>query len=72
MITFSSLLHLDHQKKVWLEQEKHFEEIHIWLKEIYFKHNPDPFADLRQELEQIENINPKNKKVNKINKNLGS
>ena len=72
LITFSSLLHLDHQKKVWLEQEKHFEEIHIWLKEIYFKHNPDPFADLRQELEQIENINPKNKKLNKINKNLGS
>lgn len=50
--SFSPLLHLENQKKIWLEQENHFDEIHIWLKETYFKHNPDPFADLRNELEE--------------------
>jgi len=50
--SFGPLLHLENQQKVWLEQEQHFEEIHIWLKEVYFKHNPDPFADLKQELEE--------------------
>lgn len=67
IISFSSLLHLDSQKKVWLEQEKHFGEIHIWLKEVYLKHNPDPFADLRHELErelarEIEKLDDENKK----------
>lgn len=47
--SFSSLLHLENQKKVWLDQKQHFEEIHIWLKETYFEHNPDPFAELRDE-----------------------
>jgi segregation and condensation protein A len=57
IISFSPLLHLDHQKKIWLDQEDHFEEFHIWLKEIYFKHNPDPYADLREELqEKIEEL----------------
>lgn len=52
IIAFSPLLHLETQKKVWLEQEKHFEEIHIWMRETYLKDNPDPFADLREELEK--------------------
>lgn len=52
IISFLPLLHLEHQKKVWLQQENHFEEIYIWLHEIYFKNNPDPYADLRQELEE--------------------
>ena len=47
--SFSPLLHLENQKKLWLEQENHFEEIHVWLNETYFKHNPDPFADLKFE-----------------------
>lgn len=51
IISFSSLLHLDHQKKVWLEQPSHFEEFYIWLKEAYFANNPDPFADLRETME---------------------
>ncbi len=50
--SFGPLLHLENQQKVWLEQEQHFKEIHIWLKEVYFKHNPNPFADLKQELEE--------------------
>lgn len=49
---FFPLLHLDHQKKVWLEQQRHFEEVYIWLEENYAKHNPDRFADLRTEIEE--------------------
>jgi segregation and condensation protein A len=44
---FSPLLHLENQQKVWLDQKEHFGEIHIWLKDTYFKNNPDPFADLK-------------------------
>ena len=32
LFTFLPLLHLDNQQKVWLEQEKHFDEIYIWLR----------------------------------------
>ena len=64
------MLHLDHQKKVWLEQEKHFEDFHIWLKEAYFAHNPDPFADLRTEVEeQIKEMkNPDKEQQERIEK----
>lgn len=44
--SFSSLLHLENQNKIWLEQINHFGEIHIWLKHIYMKNNPDPLAEL--------------------------
>jgi len=54
IISFLPLLYLEEQKKVWLEQEKPFEEIYIWLKEIFLKHNPDPFADLKSKLEETE------------------
>lgn len=73
IISFSPLLHLENQKKVWLEQETHFEEIYIWLKEVYFKDNPDPFADLKVELEEdIKELEKKDKgtkeRIEKINK----
>ena len=48
IFSFLPLLHLEEQKKIWLEQEKPFEEIYIWLKETFLKHNPDPFADLKK------------------------
>ncbi|HLD55782.1 MAG TPA: segregation/condensation protein A [Candidatus Nanoarchaeia archaeon] len=51
-VSFYPLLHLENQKKIWLEQEGHFKEIDIWLKETYLKHNPDPFADLKKEMEE--------------------
>ena len=35
--SFISLLHLDNQQKVWLEQDEHFEEIWIMLKSLYEK-----------------------------------
>ncbi len=46
------LINLEVQEKIWLEQESSFEEIYVWLREIYFKHNPDPFAELREEIEE--------------------
>ena len=47
------MLHLETQKKVWLEQNNHFDEIYIWLHHTYLQHNPDPFEDLREEVEEI-------------------
>lgn len=60
IIAFGPLLHLENQQKIWLAQDAHFEEIHIWLKDIYLKHNPDPFAEFKKELEEeIENMDEK-------------
>jgi hypothetical protein len=75
IISFAPLLHLETQKKIWLEQETHFEEIYIWLKEVYFKHNPDPFADLKEELkEEIKELEKKDKgtkkRIQEINKDF--
>ncbi len=72
IISFSPLLHLDHQKKVWLEQENHFDEFYIWLKEIYFRHNPDPFADLKEEIEEkIKELDKEKKqRLKKVNKDF--
>lgn len=71
LIAFSPLLHLENQKKVWLEQEAHFEEIYIWLKEVYFKHNPNPFADLKteieEELEELAKDEESKKRIENIN-----
>ena len=66
------MLYLESQKKIWLEQEAHFEEIYIWLKEVYLKHNPDPLADLKQELEEkIEKLDDeKKKRLEKVNKDF--
>ena len=47
---FSPLLHLENQKKIWLEQAGHFEEIYIWEKSNYWKKNGNPFKDLITEL----------------------
>jgi len=51
IMTFVSLLHLDTQQRVWLEQEKHFEEIWIWLKELYEAANKDELDKRRAEVE---------------------
>ncbi len=72
IISFSPLLHLENQKKIWLEQTNHFEEIQIWLKKTYLMHNGDPFKDLREELkEEIENLDTEGKKrLKKIEKDF--
>jgi segregation and condensation protein A len=51
--SFSPLLHLENSKKIWLEQENHFEEIHIWMKKTFLKHNKDPYADLKETADEV-------------------
>jgi segregation and condensation protein A len=70
--SFTSLLHLENQKKVWLEQEAHFEEIYVWLKDVYFQNNPDPFEDLKQTLiEETKKLDKEKKeRLEKIKKNF--
>ena len=43
---FFPLLQLETNKQIWLEQERHFEEIHVWFLDIFLKDNPDFFNDL--------------------------
>jgi len=50
--TFIPLLHLDNQHKVWLEQEKHFDEIWILLKEMYEEKNAAELEKLRKEVDE--------------------
>jgi len=50
--SFSSLLHLENSKKIWLEQENHFDEIYIWMRKIYLEKNGDPYADLKDVFEE--------------------
>ena len=45
-LSFFPVLQLESNGELWLEQENHFEEIHIWLKKIFLKHNPNPYEDL--------------------------
>jgi len=52
-LSFFPLLQLETNGDIWLDQEKPFEEIHIWLKEVFLKHNPDPFYELKVELENM-------------------
>jgi len=72
ILSFYPLLQLENNSKVWLEQEKHFHEIFVWLKHIYIKHNGDPMDQIRKELEEQlkEFDNKKRKRVKKINKDF--
>ncbi len=54
LIAFVSILHLDNQQKIWLEQEGHFEEIWILLKEIYESKNKDLIEKLKREVAFLE------------------
>ena len=69
IISFGPLLHLDNQKKVWLHQPEHFEEIDIWLKHVFLKHNPDPIKELQKELEReiAEWDSTKRRRIREIN-----
>ncbi len=50
IITFISLLHLESQEKVWIEQEIYFGELYIWKRDDYLKEH-DPLAELQEEAE---------------------
>ena len=49
--TFITLLHLDNQHKIWLEQDGHFKEIWILLKHFYEKQNAQSLEMMRIEAE---------------------
>lgn len=52
---FFPLLQLENNNRVWLDQEEHFEEIDVWLKNIFLEEHPDYFADLlREEIAEVE------------------
>ena len=51
---FFPLLHLENQQEIWLDQEKHFDEIDIWEKRDYLKKKGDPFEDIKIEHEKQE------------------
>ncbi|MBI2042883.1 segregation/condensation protein A [Candidatus Pacearchaeota archaeon] len=51
--TFTSLLHLENQKKIWLHQEEHFGDINVWYKETFFERNQNHFDDLKNGEEEI-------------------
>jgi chromatin segregation and condensation protein Rec8/ScpA/Scc1 (kleisin family) len=72
IISFSPLLHLENQQKVWMEQEEHFNEINIWMKHTYVKHKGDPFAELREEIEEeLEQLDDEGKKrIEEINQDF--
>jgi len=50
--TFVPLLHLDNQHKVFLEQEKHLEEIYVWMKH----HHSKKFAAELEQMRQVAEI----------------
>jgi len=52
IVAFLPLLHLDNQKRIWLEQNEHFDEIHIWLKKNFDEKNPKYFTDLGDIIEE--------------------
>lgn len=74
LAAFLPLLHLDSQQKVWLEQEKHFDEIWIWLYELYKKQHA--FEMLEHEIEEVEKelgremSDEQRKRIEKINKDF--
>ena len=69
---FLPLLHLDNQQKVWLEQEQHFEEIWIWLYEIFKKEHA--FEVLEHEIEEVEKEldSEQRKRLDEINKDFSN
>lgn len=50
--TFVPLLYLDSQHKVLLEQEKHLDEIYIWLKQFHEEKHSEALEKLRKEVEE--------------------
>ena len=54
IISFLMLLNLESQRKIWLDQNSHFEEFYIWPRDLYFQKNPDFFADLIAEAKALE------------------
>ncbi len=72
LAAFLPVLHLENQQKIWLEQEKHFDEIWIWLYKLYQKQQQQVLAEVKEEVEEIkqELDDEQKKRVEKINKDF--
>ena len=53
LASFLPLLHLSNSKKLWLEQEKHLDEIWVYLY-TYFDKNREKFSEALKEIEELE------------------
>lgn len=68
---FVPLLHLDNQQKIWLEQEKHFDEIWILLKEMYEEKYAAELEKMRKEVdEELKRIEIEEKEDRKMKKDF--
>ncbi len=70
LAAFLPLLHLDNQQKVWLDQEKHFDEIWIWLYEVFKKQRALDFVEEEIETVEEELDDEKKGRIEKINKDF--
>ncbi len=72
LAAFLPVLHLENQQKIWLEQEKHFDEIWIWLYKLYKQQEQQVMDELKEEVEEIkeELDNEQKKRVEEINKDF--
>ena len=71
IISFLPLLYLEDQKKIWLDQKNPFEDINIWLREVFLEKNEDPFAELRKEAEEFEkNFKEDEEELSNISKEI--
>ncbi|OGJ13200.1 hypothetical protein A3K82_01330 [Candidatus Pacearchaeota archaeon RBG_19FT_COMBO_34_9] len=61
IISFLPLLYLEEQKKIWLHQKESFDEIDIWMRDVYFRIHGDPFADLKEQAGETEESEEENK-----------
>jgi len=71
-VCFLPILHLDNQHKVFLEQEKHLDEIYVWVYKHYKKENG--VLELQEDIEEaevaIEEEKNKNANINNPTANL--
>lgn len=65
---FVPLLHLEHQNKVWLGQDAHFDEIWILLKSVYEKQNKEELERMRKEVEEFLSSQKLTEKENRARK----
>jgi len=72
LAAFLPILHLENQQKIWLEQEKHFDEIWIWLYNLYKKQQEAEMKELKEEIEEIEEEldEEQKKRAGKINEDF--
>ncbi|MEK6817242.1 MAG: segregation/condensation protein A [Nanoarchaeota archaeon] len=66
IFSFVPLLYLEHQKKIWLEQNNHFGDIYIWERKTYWKNCGDPFKDLEREEVEGKILNSENESESEV------